>query len=141
MRWQQAGASGRDLLVRGTGAGLSLGVAVLGRQNALAALACPAFIAAMNKRYLLSTLFLFVAAAVVVAPIFWIWGGVEPPGPFHVHMGLSIANAVLSFAYMGMFLLILAPRFYVWRPTWLASAFCNRTCDKRIWRIVTCANE
>ena len=123
VRWLRVSPDDRrNLYMWGSSAGLSLGIAALGRQNSLAIVAFPIIYALAHRRYFSSALVLLVTTTIVVAPVFLVWKGISPPSPLHVNIGLSLSNGILAFAYIGMFLLLLAPRFYWWRPYWIVGS-------------------
>jgi hypothetical protein len=123
VRWMKTpGDAQKKLLLWGICAGLSLGFAVLGRQNSLVILACPALYALTKRKYLASSIVLAITVTIVVAPVFWVWQGLVPPGPLHVPLALSPRSVVISFLYMGIFMFILAPGFYRWRPAWIVGS-------------------
>jgi hypothetical protein len=119
VRWLNARAGSQwRLCLWASFAGLALGIASLGRQNSLALCAVPAMFALRNRRMFPSAILYASVACAVVAPVLWIWGGMTPPTRFHVAMGLSLSNALLSLGYAGAILFILAPRFFPWKPLW-----------------------
>lgn len=53
-----------------------------------------------------------IAAAVVIIPVFWVWGGLTPPGEADLHQGIALGQLPLAAAYIGIAFVILAPRWF-----------------------------
>src|SRR5262249_873209 len=53
-----------------------------------------------------------MAAAVVIVPVFWVWGGITPPATAYVDQGIAPERLVFAAAYIGIAFLILAPRWF-----------------------------
>ena len=106
-------------------AGLSLGLAILGRQGYLAAtplLLLPVVFhtatKAGRKESLAFSGFATAALILLTAPVFWIWGGFTPPSLSSVS-GFSFAHGLLGFLYLGLMTLFVC-------PYWFAPAFSDR---------------
>src|SRR5262249_7649020 len=73
VRWLQIPADDRrTLLVWSSGAGLSLGVAALGRQNSLAIVAFPIIHALVHRRLFFSGLFFLCATQILILRLFFV---------------------------------------------------------------------
>jgi hypothetical protein len=94
-------------------AGLLYGVAVVGRQQFLAALvAVP--ILGLGSRRAWPALAAFVASGLAIpVPLFVLWGGLVPPAAQFVSHGISVTYGMLSFSYAGAVYSIYDPRFFL----------------------------
>jgi hypothetical protein len=94
-------------------AGLCYGLAILGRQQNLAALAAVPLLG-LGARAVWPVLAAFVVAALAMpVPVFVIWGGLLPPIAQYAGKGISITYGMLSFAYAGAVYSIYDPRFFL----------------------------
>ena len=91
-------------------AGLSLGVACLGRQTYLCALFAVGIIWKWDHKNLLALFTVFISASAACCWLFWIWGGLTPPG-LHIG-GISIKHGILSFAYLGFATFFICPEWF-----------------------------
>jgi hypothetical protein len=100
-------------------AGLLYGVAVVGRQQFLAALvAVP--ILGLGSRRAWPALAAFVASGLAMpVPLFVLWGDLVPPASQFVSHGISVTYGLLSFAYAGAVYTVYDARFLL-RPRYLA---------------------
>jgi hypothetical protein len=106
LRGLKAFDTGRSPLTWFLAAGVSLGIAVWGRQPYLLLCGVAVLIALLEQRLRLP-MAMFVGAAVSLAvPLFAIWKGFVPPSQ-HLHPGFSISHALLSFGYTGICLILL----------------------------------
>jgi len=103
--------------------GLCLGVGALGRQTFLALMGAPILYAIFYRKQVVAVAIFCAAAMVPVLPVFLVWGDIMPPSPLRVHSGLSPVHAILSFGYMGLFFLILAPRWFYRKVIPVAAIF------------------
>jgi len=101
----------------GVVAGLALGLAILGRQNYLVVLVCLPLLVRQREEtpswdnaFFVSSVFL--AALLLVAPVFIAWNGLVPPGMASMGHGFSIRNALFGAGYAAVIVLILAPQIY-----------------------------
>jgi hypothetical protein len=100
-------------------AGLCFGLAVIGRQQYLAALGALPLLA-LSSRAAWPVLIAYGAAALPLpAVVFAIWGGLVPPKTQYVEHGITIVHGMLSFGYAGVAYTIYDPRFLI-RPRYLA---------------------
>src|SRR5262245_27197607 len=105
-------------------AGLSFGLAVIGRQLVLlmlAGLAALGFRSSPERRpethqsgvtwfdfaplsrstAIALAILTAIAAAVVIIPVFWVWGGMTPPGMAYVGQGIALDRLPMAAAYIG----------------------------------------
>jgi len=96
---------------------LCIATAILGRQNYLVMLPClllalhPASDASAGHDALRLSI-VFAGVALLVGPVFWLWGGLVPPQTAQVESGISLANGVRSAGYAGIIVVLLAPQVY-----------------------------
>ena len=62
-----------------------------------------------------------ILALGVVIPVFTIWGGLVPPGQEQVEHGITLGHGALGFAYAAVFVVVLAPRFFLAGWRWSAA--------------------
>jgi hypothetical protein len=102
--------AGGRLLRLFVASGICLGIAVWGRQPYLLLIGAVALLALMDQRLRAPALGFAGAVALVVLPLFTIWGGVVPPAHRGVFGG-SLTHGLVSLGYTGFCLMLLAPRF------------------------------
>jgi hypothetical protein len=94
-------------------AGLTLGIAVLGRQNYLVVL--PGLLVLLlsdTHKWIRNALTIAVVCLLtiaVVSPVFLIWGWLEPPAYASTDVGISLWNGVLAMGYAGLIGFLIAP--------------------------------
>lgn len=90
--------------------GISLGIAVWGRQPYLLLAGVPVLLALLEPRLRTSALVFAVVTAAFALPLFIIWKGLVPPSHQAVQQGLSVTNGIISLGYTGICFMLLAPR-------------------------------
>jgi hypothetical protein len=94
-------------------AGACYGLAVLGRQQYLAALAALPILA-LGSRAAWPALAAFVVSGLAMpGAVFAVWGGLLPPASQDVGHGISVTYGMLSFAYAGAVYSIYDARFFL----------------------------
>jgi hypothetical protein len=89
-----------------------LGIASWGRQPCVLLCGVPVITAIIDTRLIRSAVMFVVIVCAMFVPLVVIWKGMVPPIEQHVQEhGISLAHGVLSFGYVGICLLLLAPRF------------------------------
>jgi len=92
--------------------GLFLGLAILGRSTFLALFAAYLLLFIYYRDPLI-LLALGIAAAICL-PVFHIWGDLMPPAQQYIGSGgVRVWFGILAFAYMGVVMLIIAPKWFV----------------------------
>ena len=104
---------GKDPLPWFVAAGVTLGIAVLGRQTACVFAATPLLLAAIDRRLLAPVLVQAAVVALMALPLAIVWGGPVPPLD-DTELGFRPGNALMSLGYLFVGLLLLAPP-----PAWL----------------------
>jgi hypothetical protein len=100
-------------------AGACFGLAVLGRQQYLAALAALPILG-LGSRAAWPALAAFAASGLAMpAAVFAVWGGLVPPHTEAVGHGISVPYGLLSFGYAGAMYSLFDARFFL-RPRGLA---------------------
>src|SRR5262249_22334330 len=92
--------------------GVLAGLAVLGRQVYLPLVFPYLAVAAANRRLRPAAILALACLGAVVAPVFFIWGGILAPTKLYHGGSIVISHGVLSVAYLGAAVLIVAPAFY-----------------------------
>jgi hypothetical protein len=114
----EAAAQARGIGLAGL-AGLCFGLAVMGRQQYLAALGAVPLLG-LGRRSAWPALAAFVVAGLTIpAAVFAVWHGLVPPYTQQVGKGISVAYGLLSFGYAGAIYSIYDARFFL-RPRGLA---------------------
>jgi GT2 family glycosyltransferase len=90
--------------------GLLLGLACLGRQTYLATLFAVPFLFSLRPKSMIPSVLIIFCAVSVCGWLFWIWGGLVPPTLKITDAGLQFYHGVLSFSYLALATLFLAPR-------------------------------
>jgi hypothetical protein len=94
-------------------AGLTIGIAVLGRQTYLIVLPCLLMLLISDTRIwtrgVLSLSVFCVVTGAVVAPTFLVWGGLVPPKFAAVDEGVSPWHGVLAMGYAGLIGFLITP--------------------------------
>lgn len=90
--------------------GLALGVACLGRQTYLCALFAVCIILKWDHKNLIAFSAVFISATAASFWLFWIWGGLTPPG-LDIG-GISVKHGILSFAYLGFATFFVCPEWF-----------------------------
>jgi hypothetical protein len=90
-------------------AGLSLGLAILGRQTYLILIPVIFLWALFQRKFLLPVLLLFVFAGLCSGWLFIVWKGLVPPSQQMVDGGLRFDHALLAMVYIGVAGFALAP--------------------------------
>lgn len=93
------------------GAGLSAGLAVLGRQTYLPALIGFFIVALAERRFLIRSLTALICALLVIAPMVLVWRGLTPPGQPAAAHGLVLSHGLLAVIYFATACLFIAPGF------------------------------
>lgn len=112
--------AGPRALVAAAGAGVALGVAILGRQTYLVAVPCLACMVLWHRGTAAVAGVAAVVALLVSAWLFVVWGGFVPPAQVQVASGLRLDHGWFSCAHFGVAAAILAPRWL--RPRSLTEA-------------------
>jgi 4-amino-4-deoxy-L-arabinose transferase-like glycosyltransferase len=101
-------------IVRSMLGGLSLGMAILGRQNYLVLLPALALLWDWppSSSRLLTTFLAGAFAAILFVPVFIVWGGLVPPASAEVKAHVLPFHTVLSLGYFGVIALLIAPDLY-----------------------------
>lgn len=97
--------------------GLCVAAAVLGRQNYLVMLPClllaVRWTASVARRGdIFRVTLVVVIAALTVAPVFIVWGGLLPPRSASNADGFSLANGIRSAGYAGLIAFLFVPEIY-----------------------------
>jgi len=92
--------------------GVFTGLAILSRQTYLPAVAFPVILAIIARRHRALAAVSFLTSLVVIAPVFYVWGGLTAPGQEFTGGGISIAHGVLSLGYLAIILTIIAPAYF-----------------------------
>jgi hypothetical protein len=93
-------------------AGLSLAIAIAGRQTLLVVLfAAPVLLISAPPGRLLRLLGFAFLPVMTTGGLIAVWGGLTPPKTAYV-AGISLGNGVTSFAYAGVFMFLLAPPWF-----------------------------
>lgn len=100
------------------GAGLAFGIACVGRQTYLLALAGLAAFLTWDRRTWVLVAIMGATALAAVAPLLIVWGGITPPSLPLLDTGLKFEHGVWSFAYAGLATLFVAPRWLFPRTKW-----------------------
>ena len=101
------------------GGGFCLSLAIAGRQP-YALVLLGVFVLALarpNKMVVLAVYSL--AAAILPAWLFYIWGGLVPPYTAKTVQGLALAHAMLSFGYAAVPMALIAPSWFHLRRAWM----------------------
>ena len=94
------------------GAGLALGIAILGRQNYLVILPCLIVLSDGTRRSIEALAISAVIAALMSGAVFWVWGGLVPPMTAFSGRGIHPWHFVLSAGYLGIVATLIAPAIY-----------------------------
>jgi hypothetical protein len=97
-------------------AGLSLGLAILGRQTYLILIPVIFLWALFQRKFLLPVLLLFVFAGLCSGWLFIVWKGLVPPSQQMVDGGLRFDHSLLAMIYIGIAGFILAPSLLLQMP-------------------------
>ncbi len=100
-------------------AGLCAGIAILGRQTYLPALAGFVAVAAFDRRMAGPAALAIATALATIAPMVLAWGGLTPPWQTSLGGGISPVHGVLAFIYLAAAIVLIAPQF-------VAAAFATR---------------
>ena len=96
------------VLVWFAAAGLSLGIAVWGRQTALVLTAVPVVLALLDRRLRIPATVFAAIVMFFTAPLVLAWEGFAPPGEA-AEEGLSLRHGLASLGYTGLCFFLLAP--------------------------------
>lgn len=113
LRGLAALARGEEPLPWFAAAGVTLGIAVLGRQTACIFAATPLLLAAIDRRLIVPVLVQGAIATVMALPLVIAWGGPVPPLD-DTEFGIGPDNALIALGYLLVGLLLLTPA-----PNWL----------------------
>jgi len=91
--------------------GLSLGIAVLGRQPFLVVLGGLPFLLRDVRRDLPPLVVFAGFTIAVTAPVFWVWRGLVPPNLAEVGRGIAWFHGMWSLCYGTVIVVLLAPAF------------------------------
>lgn len=98
------------------GCGAAIAAAVLGRQNYLVMLPCLALAfgwsPAIRRHDILKVGIIVATVALIVSPVFIVWGGLIPPLSAWSSGGFSPANLIRSAGYAGIIAFLFAPEIY-----------------------------
>lgn len=104
--------------------GLFLGLAIWGRSTFLALVAAYLFLFLYYRNpFIILTVLI---AAGISFPIFYIWGDLMPPAQQYIGSGgIKIWFGILALAYMGVIMLIIAPKWFIVtrQAYWTAALF------------------
>ena len=100
-------------LLRGLLAGASLGVAILGRQTYLVAVAPLVMTAIMHRHLRLQAAATLCTMGFVCGWLFMLWGGLVPPSLQSVDSGLRLRHGLFSFSYLGVASFLIWPHRYL----------------------------
>jgi hypothetical protein len=89
--------------------GVSLGIAVWGRQPYLLLVGVPALLAILERRLRMSALVFGCVVIVFALPLFLIWKGLVPPSNQQTVQGIAPTHSLISLGYTGICFLLLAP--------------------------------
>jgi 4-amino-4-deoxy-L-arabinose transferase-like glycosyltransferase len=94
--------------------GVALGISILGRQPFLVVLfTLPLLLLGSEFRKRLKLLALFcISSLILIAPVFYVWGGLLPPVTASIGNGFSLRHGLFSFSYAACLFLIFAPKWF-----------------------------
>ena len=118
-----AGEPNEQGWVRFIVASLCLGLACVGRQPYLLCVPFVAWLMWSRRKSIAGVLALVVAALLLPALLFALWGALTPPLQQHTSRGFVLEHGILSLAYCGLFLVLMAPSWLGGvRRKWIALA-------------------
>jgi hypothetical protein len=91
-------------------AGICLGIAVCGRQPYLLLAGIPVLVGLMARRLAVPAAMFLGAVSALALPLFVIWRGLLPPSQHSAQQGFSLVHGLISFGYIGICFMLLAPR-------------------------------
>jgi NO-binding membrane sensor protein with MHYT domain len=106
---------GRRVLGWFLASGISLGIAVWGRQPYLLLSGVPVLLALLERRLRMPALIHVGVVMAFAVPLFIIWKGLVPPSNQWQQGGLLLTHGLISLGYTGICFLLLAPRLR-WLP-------------------------
>ncbi|MDB9375961.1 glycosyltransferase family 39 protein [Nodularia sphaerocarpa] len=107
----------RSLLISSI-AGVSFGFSILGRQTFLVMLLALPLLTVQssnktNAKNIWKYILVFFTTAIIMPAIqFYLWGGLLPGGQSGISRGFSITHGLLSLAYAGVVMIIIAPNWF-----------------------------
>lgn len=112
-------------------AGLALGIAAAGRQQALGFLVATPLLLSRRALGWTPTAAYLSASSVIPLFLFAVWGGLVPPATGFVAHGISFFYGFCGLGYAGMFYFLFHPYAIAYRPVWLLAFFIG--CLGWIW--------
>jgi hypothetical protein len=109
-------------------AGLSLGLAILGRQTYLILLPVIFFWALFQRKFLLPIFVLIIFSGLCSGWLFFVWKGLVPPSQQSVDGGLRFDHALLAMVYIGVAGFVLAPSLLIQIPLRFGIPFLVCSC-------------
>lgn len=97
-------------------AGISLGIAILGRQPLLLGVLPLLYLGLRWPERGPDMILVFAAAMTLVLPVFATWGGLVPPNTAYVAGGLTVRHLILSGGYAAACSLLVCPAMLIWKP-------------------------
>lgn len=104
-------------------AGLALGIAAAGRQQALGFLLATPLLLSRRALGWTPTAGYLAAAGVIPLFLFAVWGGLVPPTTGYVSGGISFFYGFCGLGYAGIFYFLFHPHAIVHRPVWFLALF------------------
>jgi len=108
----------------GLGAGVCLGLAVLGRQTNLAVGLALVALKPWSRTRIYFVATLLIVTGLVCGWLFLLWGGIAPPQLPVISKGLKPQHLILSFAYLGVASAFINPRAFLTCGKRAAFAIC-----------------
>lgn len=93
-------------------ASLATVLSILTRQTYLPLVGVPLLFAVYYQRHIAASALCCAGALILVMPVFYLWGGLTPPGLEQVAGGLNLGHGAIVFGYIAVLAAILAPDFY-----------------------------
>jgi 4-amino-4-deoxy-L-arabinose transferase-like glycosyltransferase len=118
--------------------GLCLGMAILGRQTFIVLMfILPILTITSSKKSWQPLLLCWLTSGILPAIVFSVWGGLVPPGQSSLSSGYSLRNGFLSFAYTGLLLFILAPKWFSLNKVIITSILVSSFLGNALFKIVS----
>ena len=103
-------------------AGVFAGIAILGRQTYLPALAGFLAVAWNTRAWRGPALVGFAVSGSIPLPVFVAWGGVVNPAQKTIGGGISITDGLVALAFLALIFAVIAPRIFLTRWRWSVAA-------------------